>query len=136
MQQASRQGVYAQTAAGLVEISHYGSFSVDGMSQAIEFKFNSSIPQVAGAKAFVTNIPEAVMSDAKVYLLNRMEEGQWHRGFTGPSDTKPVSAAVDHVSGSIYVVTPDLPSGAGGFLCLWVKMPEGSLDRMYAVQLK
>src|SRR5262249_17475924 len=127
--------VYAQTASALVEIPHYGAYTIDPFSQQIQFKFDSSIPQVAGPIAFVTNIPNAQMSDAKVYLLPNMGAGLWHRNIAPPSDTNPIASSAAVVSGSIYQVTPELPGDATGFLCLWVKIA-GSDDRLYAIQIK
>lgn len=89
MKQSSRQGVYAQTASGLVEISRYGAFTPDPFTQLATFKFDSSIPQVAGPIGFVANTPDALMSDARVFPVSSIEAGIWHRGFTSASDTKP-----------------------------------------------
>jgi hypothetical protein len=135
MKQASRQGVYVQTSSKLVEVSRYGAYNLDPFTQQIEFKFDSSISPVAGPIAFVTNIPEATMGDAKVFLLPSIGAGVWHKNLATSGDTKPLSSSTDAISGSIYKVTPDLPSDATGFLCLWLKMPAGAGDRMYAVQI-
>jgi hypothetical protein len=136
MKQASRQGVYAQTTSGLVEISRYGAFTVDPFTQLTKFKFDSSIPQVAGPIAFVANIPDAVMSDTRVYLIPAIDAGVWRRGFIAASDTKPLPSSADAVAGSIYKITPELPNDATGFLCLWLQMPSSDADRMYAIQIK
>ena len=86
--------------------------------------------------AFVTNVPEAMMAEAKVFLLPRVEDGHWHKNFVDAADTKPLPSSTEPISGSIYKVTPsDLPQGATGFLCLWVKMPSANEDRMYAIRL-
>jgi hypothetical protein len=136
LQQASRPGVYIQTAEQLVDVPNYGTYSLDPFSQQVTFRFDHSIPQVSGPIAFVTNIPGAPMSEAKVYVVPSLSAGLWHKGLTPPGDTKPLESSADAVEGSIYRVTSELPNPATGFLCLWVKMPSGTDDRMYAVQLK
>jgi len=135
MEQASRTGVYAQTASKLLEISHYGAFTLDPFDQQIQFKFDHSIPQIVGPIGFVINIPNTVMNEARVFLLPSIEAGIWHKNLTTPSYSKPISSSLDAVAGSIYKVTPDLPNDATGFLCIWVKMTAGS-DRLYAIQIK
>jgi hypothetical protein len=101
----------------------------------IRFKLDQSITQSPTPIAFVTNVPDAVMAQAKVFLLPRVEDGHWHKNFVDAADTKPIPSSTEAISGSIYKVTPsDLPQGATGFLCLWVKMPSGNEDRMYAIR--
>src|SRR4051812_23965834 len=102
--QAGRPGVYAQTSSALVEIGRYGTYTLNAFSQQIEFKFDSSIPQVAGPIAFVANVPNALMSDAKVFLLPSLGAGLWYKSLTTASDSKPLSAAIDVVGGSIYKI--------------------------------
>ena len=137
-QQATRSGVYAFTATGLLEITQYGAATVDPFSQEIQFKFDHPTGQigVTAPVTFVTNLPDAVIADSKVFLLPALDAGRWHKYFVDGGDSKPLSSSSDQVSGSIYKVVPDLPNSASGFLCLWVKMPKGTDDRLYAVHLK
>lgn len=135
-QQVTRQGVYALTNSGLVELPEYGAYALDGFSQEITFKFDHSITQVAAPLGFVTNVPNAVMDQSKVFLLPGMEAGHWHKGLVAPDDSKPIESSADAISGSIYKVIPSLPDPATGFLCLLVKMPKGTDDRLYAIHIK
>jgi hypothetical protein len=136
LQQASRPGVYVQTSSELVAVPNYGAYSLDPFSQQVTFRFDHSIPQVSGPIAFVANLPGAQMSEAKAYVIPSLSAGLWHKGLMPPGDTKALESSIDVVEGSIYKVTIELPNPATGFLCLWVKMPSGTEDRMYAVQLK
>jgi hypothetical protein len=136
-QQVTRPGVFALTKTGLVEIQQYGAYALDPFSQEITFKFDQSIPQIAAVMGFVTNIPNAAITESKVFLLPTMEAGRWHKLLVAPDDSKPIESSADAISGAIYKVIPDsLPDPATGFLCLLVKMPAGSNDRLYAVHLK
>jgi uncharacterized protein YceK len=135
--QATHPGVYALTTSGLSEITQYGTAAVNPFTQEISFTFDHSVAQAVAPLGFVTNLPNAVAAESKVFLLPSLEAGSWHKNFTAAGDTKPIPSSADAISGSIYKVTPDeLPNGATGFLCLWLKMPAGTADRMYAIRLK
>ncbi len=135
--QVTHLGVYSLTTTGLLEITQYGVTTFDPISQEINFKFDQPIAQAAVPLGFVTNIPNAVIAEAKVFLLPSIEAGRWHRHFVDAGDSKPIPSSAEAISGSIYKVTPSaLPDPAAGFLCLWVKMPAGTEDRVYAIHLK
>lgn len=135
--QATRPGVYAVTPSGLVELPEYGTYALDAISQEIHFNFRHPATDVTAPLGFVTNLPGVPIADAKIFLLPSIDGGRWHKVFIDANDSKPIASSADVISPSVYKVIPaDIPKGAAGFLCLWVKMPPGTDDRMYAVHLK
>jgi hypothetical protein len=131
-------GVYAETESGISPVSAYGVESQDVMSETTSFTFTGTIPDVQRISHFYLNLPDASVSESKLYLLDDVREARWHYFVENdPRDPKPVSATVEPVSGNIYKFSSaELLAKDAGFACLWASMPMGSPARMYCVHLK
>lgn len=138
-EQMKHLGVYAQTSSGVLELTSYGveqtqDSIMDGMS--VVFQFPDTGPQAGKAAAFFVNMPDAVITESEIYLLPNPIGARWY----APNDKRtpsPIKASIENVTGAIYKVTPgSMPPDAAGFLCLHVKMPNGTPDRLYAIKLE
>jgi hypothetical protein len=131
-------GAYAETSNGIVELPVYGVEDHNIMTETMDFKFSGPIPTLTGVTSFVVNIPDTRISEAKLYLLPDPRKAQWHYfNPQNPSDPRPIAANIQPVAGVIYRVIPaDTQTPASGFLCLRLKMPEGTADRLYAVHVE
>lgn len=130
-------GAYAATESGIIPISVYGTEDQDIGSETASFKFAGIIPEAKRISHFYLNLPDANVSESKLYLLEDVDAARWHYFVENdPSDPKPVSATIEPVSGSIYKFSSaDLSAKETGFACLRASMPMGTAERMYCVHL-
>jgi hypothetical protein len=137
--QIKHLGVYVQTSSGILELTSYGveedhDSIMDGTSVA--FRFPDADPPGGKAVAFLVNMPDAVITESRVYVLPNPRAARWYTG-TNKKTPVPVTTNIEDVIGSIYKVTPGpIPPDATGFLCLFVKMPAGTQDRLYTIRLE
>ncbi len=138
-EQMKHLGVYAQTASGIMELTSFGVAQaqdsiMDGISVA--FQFPGTDPQSGRPTAFFVNLPNAVITESEVFVLADPNGARWYAGEDRRNPTA-IRANIENVTASIYKVTPEsIPVNAAGFLCLFVKMPSGSADRLYALKLE
>lgn len=123
---------------GILELTSYGvSATQDSISGGVSivFTFPGTDLQTGKATAFFVNLPHAVIEDAEIYILPDPKTARWYAN-GGNNSPSPIDADIEGETGSIYKVTPkSIPADATGFLCLWVKMPQGISDRLYAIKL-
>lgn len=84
----------------------------------------------AGVQAFYVNMPDAIMSESGVYVLEKIDRS-WHARISSK-----VPAKLEKLAGNMYRFGElDPEAQEGSLLGLRVVMPLGVPDRMYAVQL-
>jgi len=134
-ERAKNLGVYTQTSDDLSELPTFGVEEHESLGQTVSFKFTGNIP-TGNPSAFIVNMPGAIIAESKIFLLADPSAATWPMYFEDPSNPAPIPAAIEPLTPSIYKITPrELPESPAGFLCLLLKMPMGSPDRMYAVRL-
>lgn len=135
LEQTKNVGVYVEQSGSLEELSLYGNPEQDGF-QVIRFRFSSPIPERT-TTAFIVNLPGASIPEAKLYLVPDPASATWHYSrVNDPRDPHPIAASIQTLSATIFRIAPtSLPRDAQGFLCLFVKMPLGIPDRLYAIRL-
>lgn len=137
-QQAKNIGVYARMDNSLRELAAFGAEDHNIMTETMNFKFTEPIPKSQSVSYFVVNVPNSNISDSKLFWLPDVMAARWHYfNPNDPRDPKPVKATIEPLSATIYKVSVAEPNAATGkgFLCLWLKMPMGTPDRLYAVQV-
>jgi hypothetical protein len=119
-------GVFAETDHGLVPLSAFGL----KLSSTLPVRNTPmSVPNVGPVTQFVINVPNTRAADAKVYWVPNL-----NLIFANNIEPLPVeTAAGSH--GETTLTCSSLAGHTNGYAALVLKMPEGSLDRMYAVAL-
>jgi hypothetical protein len=131
-EEAKSLGVYALNGSQLTEIDMFGrerSFAGD-----VTFDFPEPIIKAPSDTSFVVNLPNSNISEAKVYLLANPEKAIWSHD-RPERDPKPIKASIEPQGSGIYKVTPSQPLSGDHprYLCLFLSMPLGTADRLYAV---
>jgi hypothetical protein len=131
-------GVYVSSPDGLRDLGVFGVEEHNILAETMTFKFNDAIPTLKNTpQYFVVNMPNANITDSKVFWLPNLKNSQWH--YFHPNDErdpKPIKTSVEPITTGIYKVSPvEYPVGQHGFLCLWLKMAMGTPDRMYALEI-
>jgi hypothetical protein len=138
--QVKSLGVYALSGNQLTEISAGDEEQRSFDGHQFGFKFTEPIMQVQPDTSFIVNIPDAIISDSKIFRLADVKSAKWHvfkEEDMGRVDPKPVKASIEPLGNGVYKVKPvETGSTSTPFLCLWVKMPGGTNDRFYALQIK
>jgi hypothetical protein len=135
--EVKRLGVFAKTSGGLVEVSDFANQEMeDSINQGVSSVYRfANEPQSATPTAFIVNVPEAAISASAVYLLDRLEDARWYESKRQKSP-QPIKSSIENVRDAIYKVSiSDLPRDATGFVCIYIHMPLGTPDRLYAVKL-
>jgi hypothetical protein len=138
--QAKDLGVYVQVGNQLTEISS-GQEEQRGIDGHLKgFKFTDPITVVPLDVSFVVNLPDAHISDSRIFWLPDVKSATWHVFPIEDGnhvDPEPVKASIEPIANGLYRVKPVVEGSNGTpFLCLWVAMPLGTADRLYAVQIK
>jgi hypothetical protein len=135
-QQAKNLGVYARADNSFRVLTVFGVENDD--SGWTRFMFTESIPKAQAVSYFVVNVPDAKISDSQLFLLPNALAAKWVlERPTDPRNPKPLKATIEPLSATVYKVSLAEPSAktSKGFLCLWLKMPMGTADRLYAIQV-
>jgi hypothetical protein len=136
-EQAKALGVYVLAPDALREVGVFGVEDHDIFAETMTFKFTEAVPKVKDARYFVVNMPNANITDSKVFWLTDFKNSKWH--YSNPNDEqdpKPMKSSTEPLTNGLYKVSPaDVPAGQPGFLCLLLKMPMGTPDRMYAIEI-
>lgn len=130
-------GAYVEAGSMIMPVSTYGTEEHDVMDGSLTFKFAGPIPETKRVNHFYLNLPDANVSESKLYLLDDMSEAVWHPSKSDDaSSPKPAVATIEPVSGSIYrFSSKEMSILEGGIVCLWASMPMGDSDRLYCVRL-
>ncbi|HVR11503.1 MAG TPA: hypothetical protein VMW75_25895 [Thermoanaerobaculia bacterium] len=135
-----RIGVFAETNAGLVELTVYGSETeadsfTQGVTAGFSFPQGQSVPTATSVKRFYVNLPDTRIEEAKIYILRDLN-ARWHLQGHMERDPQPVATRLSKTEGGVYELTSDqLQANGPGYVALWIKMPLGVPDRLYVVQL-
>jgi hypothetical protein len=109
----------------------------DPFNQTYGFKFTDPIPTAKADASFIVNLPNADVSESKLYTLQNPEAAVWHidPAYQG-KNPHPIKATIEPITSGIYKVTPsDEGSETGTYLCVEIDMPLGTPDRFYALQI-
>jgi len=119
-------GVFADTDRGLMALSAFGL----RLSSALPVRNTPmSVPAVGSVSRFVINVPNARASDAKLYWVPSLN-------LIFANNLEPLPTHVESgAHGETTLTCDELNDKKTGYAALVLKMPEGSLDRMYAVAL-
>jgi hypothetical protein len=136
-QQVKKLGVYAFTGTQLSEVSVYGIEEENTLAETMSFKFTEPIPKAQSFAYFVVNMPNANISDSKVFWLPDAKEAKWHYfNPTDEHDPKSSKASIEQLSNGIYKVALLEPlRQETSFVGLWLKMPMGTPDRLYVLEV-
>lgn len=137
-EQAKTLGVYVSASDALHQVGVFGVEDHDVLSETMTFKFSEAIPKVKDTRYFVVNMPNANITDSKVFFLPDLKTSKWHYfNPTDDRDPKPIKSSTEPLTTGLYkVALAEGATGQHGFLCLWLKMPPGTPDRMYAVEIE
>lgn len=135
-EKAKNVGVYIQESGNINEVPSYGLQQRNIMSETVRYQFGTAIPG-GRPDSFIVNLPGAVVTEAKLFLLPDLNQASWHYfRADDPRDPKPLQASIEPITPTIFKVTPmALPESTTGYLCLYAQMPQGAPDRLYAVRL-
>lgn len=124
--QVQEVGVFADTGQGLIPLSAFGL----RLSTIMPVKTTPiSVPKVSKAAGFIVNLPEARGAELKLYWVPDL-----NLIFSGNLTALPATIEAG-ANGMTTLKTDALDERTSGYATLVVKMPAGSLDRFYAVQL-
>jgi hemin uptake protein HemP len=133
-------GVWASTDSGLVQLQSYGIEEVrdsftEGLTSTFHFDDANQLPGAASVKAFFVNMPDAKVTESKLYALSRLS-ARWHEQIKSPSDPRPLPASMQIVEGSLYRIASErLEPLASGYAAIHISMPMGIPDRLYAIKI-
>lgn len=132
--QAKYLGVYELTGRHLKEIQTYGR-ERDDLYAAIHFAFSGPIMKGPKSAVFVVNLPGSISSGAQLYLLMNPQAVIPMEGNSG--NAKPIQARIKPLTKDIYEVFPakSIKTEHPKYLCLYVVMPPGIPDRLYALDI-
>lgn len=133
--QAKNVGVYVQADNSVTELAVFG---VQTSSMFfVEFSFNEPIPKARSVLYFLVNIPNANISESKLFWLTDITQARWNQDSNDPRNPKPVKATIEPLTATIYKVSPANPESmvGKGFVCLWLRTQLGTPDRLYAVEV-
>lgn len=138
--QAKNLGVYAQIGNQLTELP-YGEEERRGFDGHRKgFRFAEPILIAPPDTSFILNLPDAKISDSKIFKLPDAKTATWHvfeSEDVDHVDPRPVKSTIEPLGNGLYRVKPtEEASQSTPFLCLWISMPMGSPDRLYALQIK
>lgn len=137
-EKAKNLGVYAHNKNGVTELLTFGQERDQDLfygGLTTSFAFSGAIPESSSPVGFIVNLPEARISESKLFLLPNPAAAQWRSVEHGVPNPKPIQSTIEPVSGAIYKVMPSSTLKlSSGFQCLWIKMPPGTPDRMYCVK--
>ena len=119
-------GVFADTDHGLVPLSAFGL----RLSSTLPVRNRPmSVPSVGSVSRFVINVPNARASEAKIYWIPNLN-------LIFANNLEPLPTHIESgAHGETTLTCEELGDKKSGYATLVIKMPEGSLDRMYAVAL-
>jgi len=138
-EQAKALGVYIPATDSLLEIAGFGVEDHNVLTETMTFKFNAAILKLKNVpQYFVVNMPNANITESKLFWLGDLKTSKWHYfNPTDDRDPKPIKSSTEPLTTGLYKVAPaEGATGQHGFLCLWLKMPPGTPDRMYAVEIE
>jgi hypothetical protein len=131
-------GVYALSGGQVSEPLSGGQEEYrDPFNQTYGFKFTDPIPTAKADASFIVNLPNADVSESKLYTLQNPGAAVWHidPAYQG-KNPHPIKATIEPITSGIYKVTPtDESSETGMYLCIEINMPLGTPDRFYALQI-
>jgi hypothetical protein len=131
-------GVYSLSGTQVTEIANFGVEDDDLEAQTMGFTFTHPIQTAAPDTSFIVNLPNADISDSKLFLLQDPAKARWDLFHPDDKeDPQPIKTTTMPISSGIYQVSSgerNLPDGR--ILCLWVRMPTGTPDRLYALRMK
>lgn len=137
-EQAKTLGVYVGGSGELREIPSFGSEQQDVLSETEAYVFEGGLPSFAELPRFVVvNMPKADISESRLYWLDDIKKARWHYYHANdPRDPKPLQTHTEPLVQGLYKVTPTegVPA-THGYLAMLVKMPLGTPDRLYAVEV-
>ncbi len=130
-------GVFADTSSGITDVPCWGAAEdLVGLGPStVHFKFTRSdcVPRLSNIRAFLINLPGADVTNSNVYGLVELD-AHWTEGGAS-ADPQPLKDTIQKHGNVFRIESPEFGAIHQGFITLVVKMPLGTPDRMYAVEL-
>jgi len=119
-------GVFADTNKGLLELSSYGEETDVG-----EYNLGKVSPQkISKINLFYINMPGVEIASSKLFLLSSLEKNFIEEKYT------PLKIEMETTKNNIYKIRcPELDGKKVGLAYLKIKMPLGTPDRIYPLQI-
>jgi hypothetical protein len=139
-QRAKALGVYVYADGDLHAVS---SYMIEEVAAKFLFVSPTAIPKFRNVHYFVVNFPKAVIEDSNVLWVTdlralRVQGSESSYIFASYNskyfDVKGIT--IEPLPGGLYKIVPTgLQNGQPGWLCLLLRMPPGSPNRMYLVEV-